>query len=321
MKKYCFVTIDTEEDEWGSIGIRKPAVKNIGHLKKFQEKCDEYGIIPTYLINYPVATSISSRKVIEDILGTGRCEIGTHCHPWNTPPFVEEQSKFNSFLCNLPQDLVEEKLCVLHEVIKSNFGITPAVFRAGRWGLGKWVLSAIEKLNYKVDTSITPFCSWSEKKGPDYKCKMNSSFYLNHKFFDVPLGRDMGRILEIPPTMGYLQKNEIYCDTVRKILMSSPLKYLKFNGILDYTGAINYRWLSPEMSSSDEMIMLANRQFEKGNNFVNMFFHSNSLMPGQTPFVLNSSELNKFYRRIELFFHYIVENAIKPVALSNGVVR
>ncbi len=319
MNKYCFITIDTEEDEWGSVGVRKPSVKNIGHLKRFQEKCDEYRVIPTYLINYPVATSSSSRKVLEDIFVTGKCEIGTHCHPWNTPPFVEEQSKFNSFLCNLPQNLVEEKLGVLHEVIKNTFGINPVVFRAGRWGFGKGALSVIEKLNYKVDTSITPFCSWREAKGPDYKCRVNSSFYLNSKHFDEPSGSNMGKIIEIPPTMGYLQKNEIYCDKVRRILIASPLKYLKLNGILDRIGAINYRWLSPEVSSSDEMISLANSQFKKGNNFVNMFFHSNSLMPGQTPFVSNSSDLKEFYHKIELFLQYIVENNIKPVALSHGV--
>lgn len=318
--KYYFITIDTEEDEWGSIGIRKPSVKNISHLKKLQEIFDEYGAIPTYLINYPVATYSSSRKVIEYLLGTGRCEIGTHSHPWNTPPFEEEQSKFNSFLCNLPQDLVEEKLGVLHEVIKNNFGINSVVFRAGRWGFGKKVLNAIEKLNYIVDTSITPFYSWVEKHGPDYKCRKNSSFYLNHQYFDEPLGRDMGKVLEIPPTMGYLQKNEIFCDKARKILTAPPIKYLKLNGIVDLVGLINYRWLSPEISSSDDMIRLANRQFEKGNNFVNMFFHSNSLMPGQTPFVSNFSELNAFYRKIELFLQYTVENNIKSLALSHGVV-
>ncbi len=318
MKRFLFVTIDTEEDEWGSIGIRKPSVKNIVHLKRLQEKFDKYGVVPTYLINYPVATSGSSCKVIEDILSTGRCEIGTHCHPWNTPPFVEEQSKFNSFLCNLPQDLVEEKLSVLHEAIKNNFGINPVVFRAGRWGIGKGVLNVIEKLNYKVDTSISPFYSWEKEHGPEFKCRMNSGFYLNRKHFDKPSGRDIGEILEIPPTMGYLQKNEDFCDKVRKKLMAFPFKYLKLNGLVDYVGAINYRWLSPEVTSCKDMISLAIRMFENGNNFVNMFFHSNSLMPGQTPFVSNESDLNDFYNKIELFLQFTVENNIQSVALSKG---
>lgn len=319
MNKYYFITIDTEEDEWSSIGIRKPSVKNINRLKKLQEIFDKYDAIPTYLINYPVATESSSRKVIEDLWGTGRCEIGMHCHPWNTPPFVEEQSKFNSFLNNLSQDLVEEKLGILHEVIQNNFGINSVVFRAGRWGFGKGVLNTIEKLNYMVDTSITPFCSWVKEHGPDYKCKKNSSFYLNHQHFDMPLGRDMGKVLEIPPTMGYLQKNEIFCDKVREILIAPPIKYLKLNGIVDSVGVINYRWLSPEVSTSDEMIRLANTRFEKGNNFINMFFHSNTLMIGQTPFVLNTRDLNRFYRRIESFLQYTIENNIKSLGLSHGI--
>lgn len=319
MDKYCFITIDTEEDEWGDYGLRVPSVKNIACLKQLQKLFDVYGAIPTYLIDYPVATRAFSRRVMEELLGQGKCEIGTHCHPWNTPPFIEKTSDYNSFLSNLPQDLVAEKMIRLHEIIKINFGITSQVFRAGRWGFGNSVLSTLEKLNYAVDTSITPFRSWEKYEGPDFSRTGNECFYLQQNDAGRTGEKDDANILEVPPTMGYLQQNEIFCNQVRKIFMASPIKYFKLNGFVDFVGILNYRWLSPETSTSDDMISLVKNQFAKGNNFVNMFFHSNSLIPGQTPFVLTSSELKAFYKKIELFLLYLIENNIHFVSLSHGV--
>ena len=318
MNRYLFVTIDTEEDTWNSVGILNPSVKNIDSLLFFQKKCDRYGIIPTYLINYPVTVSSSSRKIIEFLLSQGKCEIGSHCHPWNTPPFKEEQSKFNSYMCNLPEELVEEKIATLHEAINANFGVRPVVFRAGRWGFGKHVLAALERFGYTVDTSITPFTSWLSSNGPDFKCKFNQAFYIDSNNFAKHMERGKGKILEVPPTMGYLQRNELLCDKFRSVATSHSLKRLKLNGMLEFLGIVNYRWLSPETANTKDMILLAERQFQNKAKFINMFFHSSSLMHGLTPFVQDKHELGIFNNRLEDFFKYIVTNKIISLPLSEA---
>ena len=50
---FLILTIDTEEDQWGPTQDR-PTVHNIKALKRVQKIFDDYGLIPTYLITYPV---------------------------------------------------------------------------------------------------------------------------------------------------------------------------------------------------------------------------------------------------------------------------
>ena len=51
-----------------------------------------------------------------------------------------------------------------------------------------------------------------------------------------------------------------------------------------------------------------------------MFFHSNTLIAGQTPYVSNQVDLDNFYEKIENFLQYAVENNIQTVALSRGSI-
>src|ERR671922_839019 len=96
-----FITIDTEEDEWGEYQSSGHHVENVKQLSRLQEIFDHYGAVPTYLVTYPVVKNGHARELLGNILSRNRCEIGTHCHPWNTPPFEEELNKRNSMLCNL----------------------------------------------------------------------------------------------------------------------------------------------------------------------------------------------------------------------------
>lgn len=320
MNKFLFITIDTEEDQWGSIGNRRPSVEAINNLKRLQRLFNAYNAVPTYLINYPVANTATSIRILEELLKTGKCEIGTHCHPWNTPPFKEEQTNVNSFLCNLPEDLVHEKMDVLHRTIKSNFGKESVTFRAGRWGIGENVLNVLAKLNYEIDSSITPFFSWTDYSGPTFNCSTNKAFYLSNGFFKESTSGKESKILELPPTMGFLQSNYILCNIIRGILLKKILRPFKIIGLLDHLGIIRYRWLSPETTNIDDMTSLAKTSFKNGNKFINMFFHSNTLIAGQTPYVTNNIDLENFYNKIENFLQYSVENNIQSIGLSKGTM-
>ena len=99
------VTIDTEEDNWGSYNPTGNTVENIGYIRELQELFDKYDVKPTYLLTYPVATDDNSVSLLRGVMERGGCEIGTHCHPWNTPPFKEQTGPKNSMLCNLPSNL------------------------------------------------------------------------------------------------------------------------------------------------------------------------------------------------------------------------
>ena len=162
------VTIDTEEDNWSRYSATDNPVKNIERLPHLQSLFDIFGVKPTYLVSYPVATSPRSVDILRGFLDEGKCEIGMHCHPWNTPPFEEEINNYNTMLCNLPEELQYKKMENLHKMILRNFGIVPVSFRAGRWGFNQGVARALCRLGYRVDTSVTPFENWVIYQGPDF---------------------------------------------------------------------------------------------------------------------------------------------------------
>ena len=86
------VVVDVEEEfDWSKPFSRdETSVTNVDELWRIQEIFDRHGVIPTYMIDYPVATTPSSIRIIRDIHEGGRCHIGAHLHPWVTPPFEEE---------------------------------------------------------------------------------------------------------------------------------------------------------------------------------------------------------------------------------------
>ena len=155
------VTVDVEEDQWGIVPHCHATARNVYRLPTLQKLLNEFGIVPTYLLTYPVVRDPHAVGILREIFDAGECEIGTHCHPWNTPPYEEPLNKQNSMLCNLPATLQFEKLQRLHEAIQNNFETAPVAFRSGRWGFDAEVARNIVRLGYRIDTSMTPYTSWA----------------------------------------------------------------------------------------------------------------------------------------------------------------
>lgn len=302
-----YITIDAEEDNWGEYHTNGATVKNIERISILQELFDKYGAIPTYLVNYPVAQS-DECEVIRNIYRSGRCSVGSHCHPWNTSPFEEELNLHNSMLCNLPYTLVLAKLDTLHKAIIKRFGDPPRCFRAGRWGFGPQVARSIHKMGYLVDTSVSPFIDWSSDGGPDYTSTTMIKYRFNYN--DIRSIDSRGCLVEVPATVGFWQKNYILCSRLRKWIISSKLNKIHLLGLLDRLRIVNLRWLSPELSNGNEMITLARSIIRSGCNFLNMSFHSTSLLPGKGPFVRSENDLEDFFKRIDDILKFARDNGI-----------
>ena len=89
---FLIVTIDTEEDQWGP-SEEPVSVSNTFALPKLQSLLDDYGIVPTYLVNYPVVadggglTESWLRFLIEGDAKSGLISIhGTPPHSANREP-------------------------------------------------------------------------------------------------------------------------------------------------------------------------------------------------------------------------------------------
>lgn len=311
------VTIDTEEDNWDNYSPTNYTLDNVDMIPSLQLLFDDLNVKPTYLITYPVATDKTAISLLKGILEEGRCEIGAHCHPWNTPPFEEEINEKNSMLCNLPTELQYKKLSFLHQAIKKHFNIEPESFRSGRWGYNKDVAKNLYKLGYKIDTSITPYTDWTKYYGPDF---LNISpqpykFSSDNIFFES----SNGHLVEIPVTIGFLQQNFTLSNYLMKILRIRPISKLRLIGIMSRLNLLNKVWLSPEVCDSKEMIKLAQIFMRKNYKFINMTFHSSSLKYGLTPFVQTKEEEKRFLERIREFLIFTQDAGIESIKLSDSL--
>lgn len=106
------VVVDTEEEfDWTKPFDRNATgvshMREIGRLQGVFEEC---GIVPTHVIDYPIATQQESIRPLKEYAEAGRAAIGAHLHTWVTPPFEEEVTARNSFQGNLTRELERAKL-------------------------------------------------------------------------------------------------------------------------------------------------------------------------------------------------------------------
>ncbi|MDZ7759353.1 MAG: hypothetical protein U5L00_03740 [Desulfovermiculus sp.] len=310
------ITIDTEENIWNRYSATDNPVDNVDAIIPVQRLFDQYGFRPTYLVTYPVATNPRSVEILSRILEEGKCEIGMHCHRWNTPPFEGQNSirKQDTMLSNLPADLIFNKLSAHHQAIYQNFGTTPISFRAGRWGFGPAVANSLCKLGYLVDSLVTPFVSWEAKHGPDFTKFRPNIFRFNSRGLD---DRDAkGAILEVPVTIGFLQLNFQLSQRILGTLEKSILSKLHVGGILAWLGVLNRVLLSPEMTTAPSVIRLSRQMEKKGFSFLNLTFHSPSLQDGLSPFVRTSEEEVEFFKRLKMYLDFVRNQGWESMTLA-----
>lgn len=290
------VTIDTEEDNWLPFNESGYTTENIRQILGLQRLFADVGIRPTYLTTYQVATNVESAAILREVAERQTGEIGTHCHPWNQPPFEEAASMRNSMLCNLPDELQIRKIETLHRTIQERIGVTPTAFRSGRWGYSAAVARALVKLGYKVDSSITAYTDWSAYFGPDFSSIAPRAYRFNAR--DIYREAVNGELLEIPTSVDYLQHNSKRSHRLYEAIRRTPLRHLRLRGLLSRVGWLNQVALSPEISGAADMIKLLTRLRDNQYLFATLWFHSSTLVPGLTPFVQNQTDADAFLARL-----------------------
>jgi hypothetical protein len=310
------VTIDVEEDNWG-FHHDTFAVENVRLIPRLQKLFDRYRVKPTYLVSYPVVSTEWAVALLAEIQDQKKCEIGAHLHPWNTPPVTEVINERNSMLKNLPYELQTAKLNVLTDKIGTAFGRRPASFRAGRWALGPDTVKALAACDYLTDCSVTPTVSWVQYEGAEYMNTMTEPYWLSP---GGTSGRIAYPILEVPATIGFNRWPFEFYHHVEMQLQRTWMRFFRPLGFMHHAGILRKIWLSPEISSADDMILLSKIMIKNGMTCLNMSFHSTTLLPGKSPFVRNEQELEQFYRKIEAVLEYLT-SVSHLVSLTLSEVR
>lgn len=310
---YLVVTIDTEEDNWGEYQRPSFSVENIQRIPRLQDVFNKRGIRPTYLITYPVATSPLALDILGRYHEQGLCEIGTHPHPWNTPPVEEALTARTSFISNLPAALQYRKLKTLHDTITRNFGAAPTSYRSGRWGFSDDVAVNLIRLGYKVDSSISPLSDWSEYGGNDYSnCSLEPFVYRCEALRD-----DLAAsLLEVPATIDFVQQRRNMATSVHRALVRRVPFGGKILAVLSRLRILNHVAISPETHSAEHMIRLTKALMHRGTGVVNMFFHSPSLLENCSPFVKTPADVQSFIARIDRFAQFAEAAGLQVATLS-----
>jgi hypothetical protein len=282
------VIIDTEEEfDWGqpfdraSIGTTTIAGQPLMHERVF----DALGIVPTYVIDWPVATTPASSAVLRGLMEAGRCEIGTHLHPWVSPPHDEEVSRRNSYAGNLPRELEYDKLRMLTEAITRSFGRAPVTFKAGRYGLGPHSAESIAALGYQIDASVVPYSAFLDDGGPDFRA------FDEHPYWFEAGGRSL---LELPVTTGYAGWMRSHGPALYETAQQNWARKARLGGILSRSGALERIRLSPEVATGAEMRRLSQALHGDGCQVFTLTYHSPSMVAGHTPYVRTAAELERF---------------------------
>lgn len=293
------VIIDTEEEfDWDKPFSRdNVAVETIAAQHAAQDIFARYGITPTYVIDYPVASTASSVAVLKPLMDSGACEIGAHLHPWVSPPYDEEVCARNSYPGNLMQSLERSKLLELTETIERNFGQRPTVYKAGRYGVGPNTTSILAELGYKVDVSVVPYTAFTEDGGPDFR-----DFAFQPYWF----GEEGAALLELPLSCGFYGALSPIGQQLFP-LISGPLGLsVRLPGILSRSRMLERIRLSPEGANHAEHRRLTKSLLSQGCRMFSFTYHSPSLAVGHTPYVRSQAELSAFLDTLDRYFDFFM---------------
>lgn len=302
------VTVDTEEDfVWDSpkarTGHRLASVKRIA---EFQTFCEAHGVVPLYLIDYPIATCSDAISILKPASQAGRAEIGLHLHPWVNPPFDEELSQQNSYAGNLSEEHERAKFIALRDVIADNFGVQPRIYRAGRYGAGPNTASILQQSGFTIDSSVRAHFDYRADGGPDYR---------DHPIRPYWLDGDK-KLLELPLTT-------IFWGSLRSVgpqlyPLAARIPYLA--GLLARTGMLERISLTPEGVAQSEAIRAIDAAIAIKLPVLVFSFHSPSLEPGNTPYIRTEADIQQFYSWWKSVFAHLEKRKILPTSVAELLV-
>jgi len=286
------VTVDVEADmpRWQ---IEDPLTfRNLEALGGFQELCTEAGLRPTYLVEHAVAEDPRGARILRDLLARGGCEIGAHLHPWSCPPFVPGERGRIAYPSSLPVARLQAKLERLTARLRAAFGVAPASYRAGKFGLSPETPALLAGLGYAADTSVTPMVDWRAQGGPDFTEETAAPRLL---------GAGDRAVLEVPVGIALTRR---LSARLRRLYLRLPRR-LHLRGALARLRLLDLCWLYPALFSARQMTAACDRLVADGVPALTVLLHSSELAPGESPYARTPTDVARLQER----FRRLVEHA------------
>ena len=293
------VVVDTEEEfDWGapfdrgSVGVT--AMQAQGAM---QALLNGFGVVPTYVIDHPVATTAAAVEVLKGFLEAGQCLIGAHLHPWVSPPHEEVVSARHSYPGNLPGGLEREKLSRLTAAIEGSFGVRPVIYKAGRYGVGAGTAATLRALGYEIDLSVVPHSDFGADGGPDFRGWLDRPYWVEEGLFEIPLSRGFSGRLAARGAAFY------------PAVETAWGRRMRLGGVLSRLGLLERATLTPEGVDAGANRRLIDGMLGQGHRVFTMTYHSPSLAVGHTPYVRSEADLAAFLGNVRETLGYFFGRA------------
>lgn len=294
-------TVDAEEAfDWSRAFSRAAAdVTSMRSQHLAHRVFSRHGVTPLYMSDYPVVTQDAGRGPLRELLQDGLCDIGAQMHPWVTPPFAEDVSERNSYAGNLPVALELAKARHLTEVITESLGITPRIYRTGRYGFGPRTADILKSLGYLADSSLAPCwptparhddpSAWASAPGPYWVDK-------DRTLMEIPVSAALvGRLA------GFGE------ERLASIAFHPRWRRHRMAGALSRLGMLERIRLTPEGMTVAEAKRLVHHMLVQGHRVFTLTYHSPSLEPGNTPYVRDLAQRDRFLDWLDEFYTFFRE--------------
>jgi hypothetical protein len=295
------VFVDTEEEfDWTAPRSRDAtATTAIAALPEAHRRLAGFGICPTYLVDYPVASAPGAIEVLRPLMEAGECAIGTQLHPWVNPPFDEVLTVANSFVGNLPEAQERAKLEALTHRITAAFGRRPQVYRAGRYGIGPNTAKLLEEAGYRLDVSVRALFDYSDEGGPDF----------THRDAMPCWAGPQRLLMELPLTAAYTG----FARRFGHRLYPAAGRVKRLRGLLARTGTLERIALTPEGTPLPQALRAIRTLLEDDARLISISFHSPSVEPGHTPYVRDAADLRGFYAWWDGVLNLLAREGVAPI--------
>jgi len=295
------ITIDTEGDNlWAA--PTTVTTENSNFLPRFQQLCERYGLLPTWLTTFEMARCKAYRAFAEDYLHRGTGELGMHLHAWNSPPLdyelTADDARTHPYLIEYPEEVMEQKIAYLTDLLKSQFGVRPRSHRAGRWGMDERYARLLAESDYLADCSVTPGVSWADSKGDpngkggtDYRGFCNRPYRMDLEHIDRE--DEYSPLWEVPVTI-------VRGPGMKFVWAVDRLPFLA-RRVSNRLVPPAY-WLRPNGRNLESMLSILGTALQEDRPCVEFMLHSSELMPGGSPKFASAESIEKLYADLETLF-------------------
>ncbi len=263
----------------------------IARLPEATRRFAEHGVVPTYLVDYPVVADRRSADVIAGMVAADACDIGAHLHPWVNPPFDEAMTGPNSFAGNLAPALERAKLGALTERIARVIGRRPTVYRAGRYGVGPHTATILAEAGYRMDVSVRALFDYRDQHGPDFSRHPVAAWWIAEGLLEVPLTAAF--------TGAFRHRTGLF-------------RFERLRGALSAAQFLNRVALTPEGTPLREALVAIRRLLDDDTRLFSLSFHTPSVEIGHTPYVRDAQDLKKFWRWWDGVFDLFAQENVQP---------